>query len=621
MPFHRSFGILLVLVLAPCLGVLSAYGDGYPIGERIDSVIRPVFQDAMEDNLVPGTVLVVVHDGEVVLTRAYGYADIARSARVTDETVFRVASVSKVLTALAVMQLVDQGLVRFDDPVQDYLDFAVENPFDVPVTVRHLLTHTAGFDRRTIGQRSHSLEGMLPLGEYLRARLSPVVRRPGEIFAYSNHGFALAGYLVERVRGKPFGRCAEEHLFRPLGMDHTSFEVDPRLEQRLAAGYQWSGDAWQPVAFDYPMTVPSSSLVTTGRDMARLLVMLLGDGTAGQVRIVEETSLNAMQSIQFTNHGALGSGYGFGFFVQDRGDGTRQVWHSGDFRGWSAHMALWPEHGLGMFMASNTPRGARLHRMVAGALDELFPHREPSEEIARRTEPLPADFTQTPPAQLVGTYGYVGNELLTINKMNMFPGVGPRVLAADGTIVFDGEHYREIAPLVFQQVDGSEKLAFLRDGAGRVAYVASGTRAYFRMKWFQTMPLHAAILLVGAACALSTLIWPIAWVSKRFRYSQGSWMRAYAAGVWLLYVAFFAGIFFYGRNTATDYGVPPPMAALFLCSTGGAIGALALPWTTVRAWRRRCWGLAGSIHYTVVSAGALAFAWMLFYWNLVGFRF
>ena len=169
---------------------------------------------AMARQHVPGGVLVVVRDTAVVLARGYGVAD-DRGTRVDPaRTIFRVASVSKVFTATAAMRLVEQGRIALDEDVNRHLRlFRVPENSDPPVTLFHLLTHTAGFDDRNIARKARSPDGAVPLGAYLARRLPDRIQPPGRFLCYSNHGMALAGHLVEEVSGMPFAQFMHDSLF------------------------------------------------------------------------------------------------------------------------------------------------------------------------------------------------------------------------------------------------------------------------------------------------------------------------------------------------------------------------------------------------------------------------
>jgi CubicO group peptidase (beta-lactamase class C family) len=177
----------------------------------------------------------VVKDGEVLFARGYGKADIAKDEPVVaDETLFPMASLSKLFTATAVMQLAEEGKLDLNEDVNVYLD-DVEVPDTYPgrpVTLRHLLTHTAGFEDRFTGSVARDASD-LDLGEHLSKGMPARVRPPGEVMAYSNYGIALAGHVVEEASGVSFERYIEQNVLGPLGMESTTFAQPPPLGLNL----------------------------------------------------------------------------------------------------------------------------------------------------------------------------------------------------------------------------------------------------------------------------------------------------------------------------------------------------------------------------------------------------
>ena len=157
---------------------------------------------ALARNDMAGAVVAVVKDGAVLFMKGYGFADVAgRRAVDPERTLFPVASISKTFTATAVMQLVEQGRLDLDRDVNEYLDFAIPPAFGKPITLRHLLTHTAGFDDLQKGSSPADPKWYFPLGTYLKRRSPNRVYPPGTIPAYSNYGLGLAAYIVERTSG------------------------------------------------------------------------------------------------------------------------------------------------------------------------------------------------------------------------------------------------------------------------------------------------------------------------------------------------------------------------------------------------------------------------------------
>ncbi|HSQ37533.1 MAG TPA: serine hydrolase domain-containing protein, partial [Acidimicrobiia bacterium] len=234
-----------------------------------------------------GLAVGVVANGRLEFFHGHGVSDIASNAPVTEDTVFRIASISKTFTAVAVMQLWEQGLVDLDAPANDYLrsyQLISRQPGFRPATVRHLLTHTAGIPQTVhlsrvlmsgwVGE-SYELGQTVPtLAEYYRGGLRLAVE-PGTTFTYSDHSLATAGQIVEDTSGKPLARYLREHIFEPLGMADSDLLRSERVKSCLATGYTLGSSGTKAVTDREWITPAASSIYSTPRDMARYLAALL----------------------------------------------------------------------------------------------------------------------------------------------------------------------------------------------------------------------------------------------------------------------------------------------------------------------------------------------------------
>jgi CubicO group peptidase (beta-lactamase class C family) len=304
---------------------------------------------ALEKEGVAGAAIAVVKDGQVLFARGYGYADLQQRKPVSPSTtLFRIASVSKVVTYTAVMQLVEQGKLELDADVSRYLDFSIPATFSSPITMRHLMTHTAGFEN-TLEGRWVQPGKLGSLRDYLLQRMPRRIFAPGTVPAYSSYGTTLAGYIVERVAGEPFERYAERHVFAPLGMQHSSFAqpLPARLAPLLSSGYDAAPGPARP--FDTAQISPGSGMSSTALDMARFMLAHL-DGTAPS--ILTPAALEQMHSIQYRHH-PDGPGVALGMVEMDMA-GPRLLGHFGDIPGFHSGMYLWREARIGLFIVQNT---------------------------------------------------------------------------------------------------------------------------------------------------------------------------------------------------------------------------------------------------------------------------
>lgn len=313
-----------------------------------------------------GLAVGVVRNRRLELFSGYGLADIATSTPVTQDTVFRIASVTKTFTAIAVLQLWEQGLVELDAPANDYLRAYQLVPAKVsfrPATVRQLLTHTAGIREvlhlsgllrvRDLGETVPPGRPVPSLAEYYRGGLR-IDAEPGTRFAYTNHGFATLGQLVEDVSGQPLDHYLRERIFEPLGMADTGLVRPQRVMSRLATGYELRSGGAEPVSDYEVVTVGGGAAWSTPRDMARFLAALLGGGAGEHGAVLEPDTVAAMFAPHYQPDPRI-PGFGLGFFRASFG-GHPAVEHDGILPGFDAQLLLAPDDGVGVVAFANGAR-------------------------------------------------------------------------------------------------------------------------------------------------------------------------------------------------------------------------------------------------------------------------
>ena len=312
-----------------------------------------------------GLAVAVIRNGELAWFHGHGLADIPARTPITEDTVFRIASITKTFTAIAVMQLWEQGLVDLDAPANDYLRtfrLAPTKSKLSPATVRHLLTHTAGvgYWRRLsdllqpgVGSGDRAgRSGAQPLADYYRRGL-PVEVEPGTKWAYSNHGFAALGQIVEDVSGQPLDRYLRERIFDPLGMEHTDLIRSERVQPYLATGYVLGSRGLKPVADREVPTPGGGGMYSTAADIARYAAALLRLAAIDHdSSVLRPVTVATMFRPHFQPDPRV-PGMGLGFELGKEGD-HRTVGKTGILSGFHSAIALAPEDGTGVLVFSNT---------------------------------------------------------------------------------------------------------------------------------------------------------------------------------------------------------------------------------------------------------------------------
>ena len=219
--------------------------------KELEAFIDGIMAVELEANHIVGATISVVKDGQLFFAKGYGYANFkSKTPVLPDRTMFRPGSVSKLFTWTAVMQLYEQGKLNLDADVNTYLkEFKIPATFPQPITMNHLLSHTPGFEERSTGLMAREPKDLRPMGEFLASHMPARVRPPGELTSYSNYGTALAGYIVEVVSGVPFEQYIEENIFKPLGIEHSTFRqpLPEALVPNMSSGYSYKNGAFKDV--------------------------------------------------------------------------------------------------------------------------------------------------------------------------------------------------------------------------------------------------------------------------------------------------------------------------------------------------------------------------------------
>jgi CubicO group peptidase (beta-lactamase class C family) len=314
-----------------------------------------------------GLAVGVVRDGRLDIFHGHGLADIPSRTPVTDDTVFRIGSITKTFTAIAVLQLVEQGLVDLDAPAGDYLhaySLIPAKPGHRPPTVRQLLTHTAGLPQLVYPARAFQpvLGETVPYGqpvpalaEFYRGRLH-LIAEPGTRLTYSNHGFATLGQIIEDVTGRSLGGYFRDHIFGPLGMTDTDLARSGGIRARLATGYVLRAGGPRPVRDRDLVTVGAGAIYSTTADMARYVAALLAGGSGEHGQILKPETLTDMFAPHYQPDPRL-PGVGLAFFRRDLG-GHLVAGHDGLVPGFTSQLSLAPNDGVGVVAFTNGARSA-----------------------------------------------------------------------------------------------------------------------------------------------------------------------------------------------------------------------------------------------------------------------
>lgn len=595
---------------------------------------------AMHRGDIAGGVIVVVKDGKILFAKGYGYANVAkRKPVIADQTLFRPGSISKTFTWTAVMQLVGEGKINLNRDVNAYLDFKIPEKNGGPLTMRDLLTQTPGFEDTVRDEFVSTPQQLFPLGDYVKKDLPTRIFPPGKIVAYSNYGATLAGYIVQRVSGEPFDQYIADHIFKPLGMNHSTFKqpLPAALVPYMSVGYH-SASNKKTIPFESVEVGPAGSMTTSGTDMAHFMIAQLDNGQYNGASILSP----AMIKLMHTPHSKMApgmNGYDLGFYQENR-NGLRIIGHGGDTRAFHSDMHLLLDKHVGLFMSFNSAgkNGAVEEVRVRTALfreflDRYYPYTPPQEKTM-------AD----PKRDAVRVAGwYLGSRRIQSGLRLLHALMQTHVTAnLDGTIQISAlkdlsgtpKTWREVGPLTYREVGGQTHTKFVTGKDGHIRYWISDDFPPIEV----LQPVHGLKSLgvlkpMGIAFIVALLLTLAIWIGgaivrRRMRTqlvlmrSQFWWRLASRVGAILMLVLLIGwfGMFIHVSATA-DVKLNGDLMALYVLGVLATLGAIAMLVEAVLRIIRGPGAWLVRIGEVVLGLCALYALWGIFVYGLVNFSF
>jgi CubicO group peptidase (beta-lactamase class C family) len=618
-----------VLMLLTWCSVGNASQAAEPSANTLESADLGAWLDgfmpfALQRADIAGAVVVVVKDGRTLFQKGYGLSDVKTGKAVDPQTtLFRPGSISKLFTWTAVMQLVEQGKLDLDRDINAYLDFRIPPAFGRPVTLRDLLTHTAGFEDRFKNVLVKDRASLLSLDDYVRRALPPRLFPPHTIVAYSNYGATLAGYIVQRVSGQSYATYIADHIFAPLNMTHSTFEQPvPASLGSQPQGYVTASEP--PAPFEFIGTIPAGALSTTAADMAQFMIAHLQNGQYASTRILQAPTAVKMHAPAFQSAPALQS-LALGFYGEDR-NGHRVIGHAGDLISFHADLHLLLSDRVGLFVGLNSlgkevaSSAVRL-ALFNGFMDRYFP------------APVLGTATKVPPivlqhgGELVGEYEPSRRGESTFASLGDLLGTGKLTMNDDGTITLSTllglngqpKHWRESAPYVWREVNGTATLEAVMEGR-RVRYLSSDDLPPVAV--WQPVPIRSRAswnlpLLAGTlgVFAMTLVLWPIgALVRRHYRQQDASRMHLLVRLVAASDFAFLTGwlIFLLAATTHLQLLADCSDWVLRLLQVTGIAGIAGSPLlilNSARTWNDPHRGLWAKVGNTAIVLAGLATLW------------
>ncbi|GHV50884.1 serine hydrolase [Synergistales bacterium] len=541
---------------------------------------------------IPGMAFAAVRGGETIYLKGYGFSDIAAGRAVSpDATLFRAGQISTVVTAMALLQLVERGRLSLDEEVNAHLRrWRLPGASSPPVTLRHLLTHTGGFDDKKLEICAPTSDDERDYAVRLRKIIGARYAPPGVYHNFSGLGYALVGAIVERYSRQNFAAAIERHIFTPLGMKSSTFAPNDSQKKLLATGYS-GGNA---VDYSYRYDMPATGMSATASDMGRLIAAALDGGLSRRGRVLQPLYLNSMFRRHFSPNPAI---WGAGLAYEERFiGGTRVMWIKGFLPGYSAYLMILPDENFGLFYAANADRvdfGDSLSEAVAG---RFFKKRVSPIETRTSSEPIPED--------IAGYYRRNGISHNTAEKLMSMLDDQLKVSASGGYVsvthikggypasrwvraetdkrllgAFKGELFRRVDD---NGEEAEEYMFFQRDEEDKVrALVMAGVSdTYDRLEPYEAYYDQLAVMAGFAAAAMFSLLGLL--VGMRVNRGIMQWnseiqsaveLWAIAVIFWGVQALFIAGIAISARLLGSELAafIPYQVKALFLIPMAGGI--------------------------------------------------
>lgn len=595
----------------------------------LEAFLSPWIEQAMRESSIPGAAVSVIQGGKILYEKGYGWADIETHVPVDARTVFRVGSVSKSVSATAVLAALEaRGLTATTAAEPLLKGLPLRPPMESPLTFHHLLTHTAGFNEHLFGQHVPYRRQFKPLIDFLREELPPRFIEPGQLIAYVDYHTCLAGAAAAKLDETNFEELAETRVFQPLSMNRSTFRqvnLPGEIEAALAKSYTGAEES-VPMKRDYVLSTPAAGLFTTAHDMALYLLALDQEMT----QVMSPESWRQQKRVQFSNHPRV-IGRSFGF-VSRQLNGHEVIYKDGQASGFSARIMLLPELGVGWFSVHNrnilgqmgaiNSAGAFHRKLGSALLDRFFPPADASaEEIV---PPSPPDDFAARRHLYLGTYRNVTASRHTWEKLiSMSDEIRVEADEAD-RLRLAGGLFTEVEPGLLQWHQGHPfYVAFRFEGTGPASHLFYGTGAYERIPWYSTSRWTGRLL---AGSTLILVLWSLVSGFQLLRGSADRSSRAVhrcgvlLAGANLLFLVI-AGATLASTETYTLFwGAPLTLKLALALPLLALLPLLLLAWRVVSGWRAGRPSLLIRLWATLQVAAGIVFAWILHHWNLLAWR-
>lgn len=625
---------LLVFIGAGAAAAPTGLDNPVVLEAFIDGLVKPL----MKSGNSPSGTVAIAKDGELIFAKGYGFQNVDEQIPVDPaRTLFRPGSTSKLFTWISVMQLVEQGKLDLDADVNSYLEtFKIRDTFEQPITLRHILTHTPGFEDGALGYLIlDDPEGIMPLRESM-ARYQPErVNPPGKQTAYSNYATALAGLIIENVSGTPFNDYVRENIFNPLGMTNSTFDepLPEGLAENMAVSYRLEAGRYVEKPFEIISNFgPAGALSATATDMVRFGQAILNGGELDGQRIIGAETLDLMLSRTFSHDDRL-MGMALGFYENDE-NGVRLVGHGGDTQYFHSYLGIDRANNLTFFVSFASSGGSPIRSLFTSTFyDRYFP--------ADSVRPESPDGFMERAAKYAGAYGFWRSNFSKLEKALGLTGGVQVAPTEDNTLLVtlagNAKQYVEVEENLFRELNpdisliagiSPALLAFQEDDDGNITgFVMDGLpfMSLRKLPVYHTGPFNFALLgfamLVFVGVVLRRFFQRAA-IKSFAPADRVAFSAAFYAAAANLLVLIIGVVVISIVQDELFSGIPLLFKLWLFVPIVATVAGLYLAFRTIQVWQQgQLAGVWARIRFTVVTLCALFMCWFYYYWNILGFQY
>ena len=624
--FRSTLAALLFSIFAACPRAEAQQKPDAPPPKTLAD-LQEAMRKVVAETKIPGAGVALVANGQVLWCGGFGMADIAAKREITCDTEFRVGSISKTLVAIALLQLEQAGKIDLRARLKDVApEVPMQNRWDAtdPVRVVNLLEHTAGFDDMHFSE-VYNLDGPtnLPLLTVFQQHPGPQDVRwpPSTRFSYSNPGYGVAGYLIEKISGQPFDAYIRKNVLAPLQFSAADFALTDANRALLAQGYEATPP--RPVPYREIYLRPAGDLKASPAELAKLIQFFLRRGIAGDTQLLKPENITRMElpETSLSARNGLRIGYGLANYSQIQ-SGVVTHGHDGGIDGFISTYRYMPEQNWGFVVLLNTDSsGAALRRLSTLAADFL------SKDFPKPQQPV----ISLPAAELEKFTGYYASSAprsqLFVFLDDLFGGHRIRVqkgILLRSDLFGAGQPLYPVGKSLFRSEKDPEATAvFFTDAAGKMCYSASGSSGepYGERSSILFVYARLAVLvlcgLIFASAVLYAVIWLLMLLFGKLREVKHLAVRVTPFLAILFFcLAFFAGV----RSFSNPRTVNIWSALVFVATVLLPLLSLIGLWLAVRVPRAEI-HRGVRIHSLIVSTACCVVTAFMAYWHLIAVRF